>query len=247
MERDSYRQHFELEEIHWWFAGRREIILAALDGLQGFSAEALILDAGCGTGLTLRILGSLGKTFGFDFKEEALRFCRKRDLERLVRADAQRMPFKKQAFDVVVILDVLSHQSIESDLDVLRNSYQILKKNGFLLVCESAFNFLFGPHDRALHVRERYTCRGMRKRLSHVGFEVMKSTYFNFFLFLPVAGYKLWDKLFHAKKQPYLSHLYEMNEKLNSLLFRIMRAEAPLLRHVRFPFGSSLLCIAKKK
>ncbi len=247
MERDSYRHHFELEEIHWWFAGRREIILAALDGLHGLAAEALILDAGCGTGLNPKIFERKGKTFGFDFEEEALRYCRKRGLERLVRADAQRMPFKKQAFDVVVILDALSHQSIKSDLDVLRDSHQVLKKNGFLLVCESAFNFLFGPHDRALHVRERYTCRGMRKKLRHVGFDVLKSTYFNFFLFFPVAGYKVWDKLFHAKDQPPVSHLYKMNEKLNSLLFRIMRAEAPLVRHVRFPFGSSLLCIAKKK
>ncbi len=120
----------------------------------------------------------------------------------MVKADAQRMPFKKQAFDVVAILDVLSHQSIKSDLDVLRDSYEILKKNGFLLVCESAFNFLFGPHDRALHVRERYTCGVMRKKLIQVGFEVLKTTYFNFFLFLPVAGYKLWDKLFHSRIIP---------------------------------------------
>ncbi|MBM3285704.1 MAG: class I SAM-dependent methyltransferase, partial [Candidatus Aminicenantes bacterium] len=138
MERDEYRKQFELEEIHWWFAGRREILRATLHGLGGLPAEAVILDAGCGTGLNLKISQDLGKTFGFDFEEEALRYCQKRGLKRLVRADVQRMPYKSGSFDLVFILDILSHRTIVSDLDALRDAYRVLKRGGILLVSESA-------------------------------------------------------------------------------------------------------------
>jgi len=247
MELDEYRKHFELEESHWWFLGRRDIILTVLDGLDGLPAEARILDAGCGTGLNLKILRHYGQAFGLDSYEEAIRYCRKRGLNRLVRADTQKMPFKGQSFDIIFILDVLSHQGVTSDRDVLSETYLLLKKGGFLLVWDSAFNFLLSRHDRAFHIRERYTSRGMMEKLRQAGFEVQKSSYFSFFLFLPIALFRLWDKLRTENKYPPVSHLNKVNRSINSFLYRIFRAEAPLLRHFRFPFGSSLLCVARKK
>lgn len=246
MERDEYRKHFELEEMHWWFAGRREILQATLDGLDGLPEEALILDAGCGTGLNLKIFQSQGKTFGFDFQEEALRYCGKRGLRRLARADVQRMPYKSQSFDLIFILDVLSHRTIASDLDALRDAYHVLKRGGFLLVSDSAFNFLWSRHDQAFHIRQRYTCEGMRQKLVEAGFEVVKTSYFNFFLFVPIIIFRFWDKLWQGDDVP-VSHLNRVNSVVNSLLFHIFKAEAPLLRRIRLPFGSSLLCVAKKK
>ncbi len=246
MERDEYRKHFELEEIHWWFAGRREILQATLDGEDSLPAEALILDAGCGTGLNLKIFQRQGKTFGFDFEEEALRYCQKRGLKRLARADVQRMPYKSQSFDLVFILDVLSHRTIASDLDALRDAYHVLKKGGILVVSDSAFNFLCSRHDQAFHIRQRYTCEGMRQKLVEAGFEVVKTTYFNFILFVPIIIFRFWDKLWPGDDVP-ISHLNRVNSGVNRLLFQVFKAEAPLLRRIRFPFGSSLLCVAKKK
>jgi len=246
MERDEYRKQFELEEIHWWFAGRREILRATLHGLGGLPAEAVILDAGCGTGLNLKISQDLGKTFGFDFEEEALRYCQKRGLKRLVRADVQRMPYKSGSFDLVFILDILSHRTIVSDLDALRDAYRVLKRGGILLVSESAFNFLLSRHDRAFHIRQRYTCKGMKRKLTEAGFDVIKTTYFNFFLFVPVLLFRFWDKLWQGDDVP-VSHLNRVNSGVNCLLFQVFKAEAPLLRSIRFPFGSSLLCVARKK
>ncbi len=246
MERDEYRKHFELEETHWWFAGRREILQATLDGLDSLPAEALILDAGCGTGLNLRIFENKGKTFGFDFEEEALRYCRKRGLRKLARADVQKMPYKKESFDLIFILDVLSHRTISSDIGALRDARDVLKKGGYLLVSESAFNFLWSRHDEAFHIRHRYTCGGMTQKLVEAGFEVVKTTYFNFFLFIPIIVFRFWDKLWQGDDIP-ISHLNRVNSGVNYLLFQVFKAEAPLLRRIRLPFGSSLLCVAKKK
>ncbi len=246
MERDEYRKHFELEETHWWFAGRREILEATVGALNGLPAEVLILDAGCGTGLNLKIFQRWGETFGFDVKEEALRYCRKRKLSRLARADVQRMPYKSQSFDLIFILDVLSHRAVFSDLEALRSAHHVLKRGGFLLVSDSAFNFLLSRHDHAFHIQQRYTCEGMRKKLTAAGFEVVKTTYFNFFLFVPIIIFRFWDKLWQGDDIP-VSHLNRVNSGLNRLLYLVFKAEAPFLRKIRFPFGSSLLCVAKKK
>ncbi len=246
MELDEYRKHFELEETHWWLAGRRDILRSVLDGLDGLPANACILDAGCGTGMNLKTLERRGRTFGLDFHDAAVRYCQRRGLNRLVRADIQRMPFKNESFDLMFILDVLSHRTIKSDLNVLSDAYLLLKRGGFLIVCDSAFNFLLSRHDRAYHIRERYTSRAMVKKLRQAGFEVQKASYFSFFLFLPIVLVRLWDKLWTGDEHPPVSHLNETNRGVNEMLYRIFRAEAPLLRRFRLPFGSSFLCIARK-
>lgn len=246
MEKDEYRKHFELEETHWWFAGRRAIIEAALDGLDGLSPSGRILDAGCGTGLNLATFQHLGRTFGLDFEAEAIRYCQKRGLHRLVRADVQKIPFQDQSFDLIFLLDVLSHETISSDATVLGDIHRVLKKGGYFLLCDSAFNFLWSRHDEAFHIRKRYTSKEIVHKLDRAGFKVLKRTYFNFFLFLPIALFRFGDKLWPRKGHP-VSHLNRVNRGINALLLSIFRAEAPLVRGtIRFPFGCSLLCVATK-
>ncbi len=245
MEKDEYRKHFELEESHWWFAGRRAIIEHTLRGLPLSPSEAKILDAGCGTGMNLVTYEKLGKTFGLDFEAEALRYCQRRGLKRLVRGDVQKFPFPDRTFDLVFLLDVISHESIGSDVGVLQDVHRILKRGGLVVLSDSALNFLWSRHDRAFHIRKRYVAREIVQKMDLAGFRVEKSTYFNFFLFFPIAVFRFADKLWRGEDHP-VSHLNKVNEGLNCLLSRIFQAEAPLLRNIRFPFGCSLLCVGKK-
>jgi len=68
--------------------------------------EGRILEIGCGNGRTLQNLPV--DSFGMDFSKNMLMCARKRNpLSRLVLADAQRIPFKKQTFNTVVIVNVI--------------------------------------------------------------------------------------------------------------------------------------------
>ena len=62
-----------MEDVHWWFVGRRRVLLQVLDRYLGKngSHERRILDVGCGTGTMLTYLASYGQAQGVDIDEEA--------------------------------------------------------------------------------------------------------------------------------------------------------------------------------
>jgi SAM-dependent methyltransferase len=246
MEKEEYRKHFKLEAEHWWFAGRREVILQTLASLNFPPGPIRLLDAGCGTGFNLKILARRGVAFGFDLRREAIAFCRKRGLNTAVLADTQAMPFQSGSFDVVFFLDVLYHLDVSSDLLALKNAHRVLKPGGYLVLTDSAFRFLWSRHDLAVHARERYTRRTLRRRVEESGFQVTASSYFQFFLFFPVLFLRLLERFRYGKSRIPVSDLKSINRTLNRVLFQIFRAEAKLLPHIRFPFGSSLLIVARK-
>jgi len=51
MQQHTYSIMYEIEETHWWFAGRRRIIAGFLERICTASKRTThILDVGCGTG-----------------------------------------------------------------------------------------------------------------------------------------------------------------------------------------------------
>ena len=56
MERIVYDQMAELDERHWWYRARREVLAALIRRLAQPKAGAHILEIGCGTGHNLPML-----------------------------------------------------------------------------------------------------------------------------------------------------------------------------------------------
>lgn len=86
-----------------WRPGGAELTRHALD-LCGFAPAAKVLDIGCGTGLTVRLLEEQGvHGLGID------RVCSERpDIARFVCADAACLPFRKGSLDGMLCECVLS-------------------------------------------------------------------------------------------------------------------------------------------
>jgi SAM-dependent methyltransferase len=59
MERSVYAVEAAVEESHWWFRGRRQLLRSALTRLS-IERDARVLDVGSGTGANLRVLRELG-------------------------------------------------------------------------------------------------------------------------------------------------------------------------------------------
>lgn len=110
MRRDAIQTLDRLETSYWWHIGRRAVIKSLLRAFVTFPEQARILDLGCGTGRNVALLAGFGRAFGADPSPEALAIGRKLGLaDRLVGAQAERIPFRDGAFDLVAALDLLEH------------------------------------------------------------------------------------------------------------------------------------------
>jgi len=243
---EGYRQHFELEENFWWFLGRRKAIQSLLASIPNGKETPnekrfSILDVGCGTGGMFRLLESFGTVWGFDLSQEALRYCQKRNQTgRLIQGSALSLPFSENQFDIVLACDLLSHGWIDDDIKALEELARVCKKDGFLLLTDSAFDCLKGAHDRFLHGVRRYTIQAMKPRIEKSGFSIVRISYMNMSLF-PVIY--LWRKLrLHQNG----SDLKAISPPLNRCLTWLFMSEAHLLKYYNLPFGSSIICLAKK-
>src|SRR5258708_20211200 len=108
---------FEVETNHWWWVARKRIVTTLLKK-HLHSKNNKILDAGCGTGAGMLYLRELGTVYGVDLSPTAVAFCKKRGISNVKTADVSKLPFKKNFFDLVCLMDVIEH--IQDDKKVIK-------------------------------------------------------------------------------------------------------------------------------
>jgi SAM-dependent methyltransferase len=239
----EYAEMYKLETFYWWFVARRDLLEWFVKEIVKEFDHPAMLDVGCGTGINFSVLSRYGETFSTDTSEEALRFSKSRGTTGLVRSDLESLPFGASTIDVITALDVLEH--VDKDLFAMDELFRVIKKNGVLVITVPAYGFLWSEHDEALHHRRRYAASELRNKLTNAGFEVERITYYITFLFFPILfmrfAQSLSKKSIHAKT----SHVI-LPGWLNSLLIGILALERLLLRWMNFPFGVSIVCLARK-
>jgi|SRR3989344_7789084 len=242
MKKYLYQDLFELEEVHWWHIAKRKICLALIKKYVKTRSNFKVLDIGCGTGKNLEEFCKFGKAFGIDTSIDAIRFCReKRGLKNVTLASAQKTGFSYDSFDVVCILDVLEHTD---DKKTLKEIHRILKPGGLLLITVPAFNFLWSRWDEVLHHRRRYTKDSLEKILSFTNFEVVKISYMYSFLVVPLIVIRFIKSFLF--KNHYPSDFKISNKILNKVMISVSALESNLIFNGSIPFGTSLVCVAKK-
>jgi len=234
------------ENSHWWFVAKKNYIKTILD-LYLKDKGNNILDIGCGTGGITESLKDYGRVFGLDRHGSACEFFRQKTRFPLIKGDANRLPFKKGTFHLIVLLDVLYHQYISDDGEVLEQIHQLLVPDGFILITDSAFEFLKSTHDMAVMARHRYTLKELTAKLKDHQFLIERSTYLYFVIFPLVVLSRLLGKLTLFFFKPDIrSDIKETNNYLNHFLVFLLGWEGKLLKRVNLPFGSSLLILGKK-
>lgn len=242
METDYYKTLHQVQERHWWYAARRTILERTLREIQSSKLpQGILYDLGCGVGANIPVLEQFGSVIGVDTSPEAVAFAHSRGYHNVQQADLNRLEgLEEGSASVVVLADVIEH--LEEERPCLEAARRLLKPGGVLIVTVPAFMFLWGPADEINHHYRRYTERQLRSVIEPL-FQVERTTYFNTLLFGMVVAGRIAERVLHRRGDEAAS---VPPEPLNKVLQTIFATEAPLLDKIRFPFGVSILCIARK-
>ncbi len=240
------------EMVHWWFRGRRVLLMSLLGRhLRPAGGRPVrLLDLGCGTGGNSIAYADFASVVGVEPDASALRFAQARrgDAGERVRgpfycrAVGTSLPLARHCFDAVVASDVLEH--IADDRLAVAEIARVLVPGGVFVFSVPAHPWLWSTHDEALWHQRRYRRAELERLLREGGFRIRWLSYWNAVLFPVVAAYRVlarWKRAGDPASDATLpAHL------VNESLFGVLRAEAAALRFVRFPFGISLVGVAER-
>lgn len=241
MQEIVYHNNYELENSYWWFVARKKILRDLIQRYCLLNNKSNLLDVGCGTGGFASFISQYFNVICLDTSDLALSYCQDRGLKNLFKGTLEE--FNKDNIQIITMLDVVEH--IENDKRVIERAYELLENNGYLIVTVPAYKWLWSDHDEIHMHKRRYKKKEIARLVESAGFEIVFSTYFNFFLFPTVAIMRIIEILFKTKKnidKPVVSVPYFINK----LLEKIFSLEKYFLKFIKFPFGLSILIIAKK-
>jgi ubiquinone/menaquinone biosynthesis C-methylase UbiE len=244
---DLLRATAEAEARHFWFRGFRAFITPLVIEATSGRTNVRILDCGCGTGANLALLGRFGRAYGFDLSEAGLRLGREAGRTRLTRASVTAVPFPTAAFDLVTSFDVLYSLQSPDERTAVKEMYRLIRPGGYALINVAALEMLRGDHSVLSREVRRYSRDALRALLSSAGFAIERITYTNTALFLPMALMRAMQRLRGLSNEREAQREISVpRAPINAMLSGVLLLESLWVRRFDSPFGSSLLCLAKK-
>ena len=141
---------------------------------------------------------------------------------------------KKNSFDTILYLDVIEH--IKDDAKEIKKAYKYLKKNGYLIICVPAFQFLYSLYDKKIGHYRRYDKNSFRILLKKCNVKSYNMHYFDFIGFCLIFFSKIFIK----------DGLKDFPLKIKIWNFLIPISKIFDLILMRYFFGKSLLIKIKK-
>lgn len=239
---DDLLQNFnQVEQFHWWWAGRQKLVLDLLSSEE----PKKILDIGCGTGETISFLQKQfpdANIQGVDLSPEAVKFTKSRGHQATI-SSATKLPFPDKTFDAVLLLDVIEH--IKDDTNTIKEAKRVIKNNGCIIITAPSLPFIWSAHDQNQGHFRRYTRSRITAIAKKNSLTLTKISYFNF-IFSPIiivvrilSRFSLFNRL--GEYDSKLNYQIAYNSLINSLLKTIFLTEIQLLKYLNYPFGISIV------
>jgi SAM-dependent methyltransferase len=136
----------EIEQAHWWFSARRDIMRSVLDRVMP-TDSSLVIDVGCGTGANIASLADRYECVGIDPSGVAVVHAERRfpDVEFRVGVAPQGLDGLAEKADAFLLMDVLEH--VEDDRGLLAEMVGALRPGGHIFITVPADMRLWSEHD----------------------------------------------------------------------------------------------------
>lgn len=249
MDPQFYQEYYKLEREGWWFRARSSILESYMKTLSGRGSDIMILNVGAATGATSEMLSKYGTVTSVEYDKDCCEFMTEKTGMEVVHASLTDLPFEDNFFDIICAFDVIEH--IENHELAAKEIHRVLKSNGNYFITVPAFQFLWSTHDVINHHYRRYTKNNLNILLQKAGLKKTTSSYFNFWLFFPIATIRTILNIIPRKKSIKSSgsdnEIFRSSKIINVIAFSIFKSERLLLRKgIKLPFGVSILSIGTK-
>lgn len=249
MDPQFYKEYYFLERKSWWFRARLNILENTILRKLDTTKPLTILNVGVATGATTEMLQKYGEVTSVEYDKDCCDFLAAKTGIKAICASLTELPFEANTYDLVCAFDVIEH--IEDDKLAMQEINRVLKPRGTYFVTVPAFQFLWSNHDVVNHHYRRYTQSQLSSLVNNAKLDIAYTTYFNFWLFFPIALTRFILNLLPRKKDNSSSgsdnDLVSTDSLVNKLLFTIFNSENVLLKTgMRFPLGVSILSLGNK-
>lgn len=242
MERVVYDQMAALDQRHWWYRARREVVAALIRRRARPPHGARVLEIGCGTGHNLAMLGEFGTVEALEVDPAARAIAEQRLGRPVLSAPLPELAgVPERAFDLIGAFDVIEH--IGDDRAALAAIARRLKPGGRLVITVPAHQWMWSAHDVVNHHHRRYSKRALKELIGGSPLKLDAIGYFNSLLFPLAVAQRLAARL--TGKQN--SDLSLPPKPLNAALERAFAAERHLIGRLPLGLGLSLFAVASAR
>jgi SAM-dependent methyltransferase len=247
VEPQLYDEMFALEDRHWWFCARRQIVLGLLRRYvaRRNGCRPRLADLGCGCGANLQAFCAEYDAWGADATTAAAAYARHRVGQRICLAELPgSVPFASGSFDAVVMTDVLEH--IEDDRASAVAAVDLLAPEGVFIATVPAGQWLYAHRDAVHHHKRRYDRRRLAGLMQGLPVQIELLSCCNALLFAPAALLRLasrWSRSCNWRG----TDLRVPPGPVNRVLQGVYAAESYLLGRMALPFGLSLVLVARRR
>jgi len=242
MERAAYREMADLDQRHWWYRARRQILAELVRREVHPPQNARILEIGCGTGHNLEMLGRFGEVDAIELDDESRAIAQSRLGRDIMSARLPELRGIAQChYDLIAALDVIEH--IGDDKGAVAAISTRLKPGGKFLMTVPAHPWMWSAHDTVNHHKRRYSKASLKRLIQGSPLKLDKIGYFNSLLFPLAVADRLVSKL-RGKDE---AEVKLPSTPLNSGLEAVFAAERHLVGRLPLPPGLSLFAVASAR
>jgi SAM-dependent methyltransferase len=244
MQDDVYQTMFEVEDRHWWYVAKQQIVLSLLRRYlpPANGTRPRVADLGCGCGAMLTRLSRDYDAIGIDGSPHAIDFCARRGVKAQLVDFTDGLSLSNGQFDAVLMLDVLEH--LEDDRAAAMQAASLLRSGGIMICTVPAYRWLWSYWDDLHHHFRRYNRRQLGELLKGAGLKPQLLSYANTALFPLAATIRTLQK--NQKPANPKAAMHVPIAPVNWALRTMYASERHLLGRVPLPFGLSVIAVAAK-
>jgi hypothetical protein len=244
-----YDLHEKIEDKHWWFKGRRQILYKLIAAIAPPKKSLTLVNVGCGTGGDLSFLSSSYRCIGIDSSSRALAAAEKcaPKASVILGSNFEAVPPRQKGeCRVWLFLDVLEH--IKEELDFFSGFSNIFEVGEKIIITVPANPKLWSSHDESFGHYRRYTEESLKRIWNDLPFKIILLSRFNSRLYPLIWLIRSIKNKIGKKTGQKETDFFLLPSALNSLLYKIFCGEHKRILGIMdgdtpYYYGTSLIAV----